>query len=158
MAMKVFLSHQQRDTYEATQIANRLRQNGLNVYLDVSDRFLDLDSEDLSEHIRAEMKQCTQLMAVISTNAAQSWWVPWEIGVATEKAYPIASYALDATAIPEYLKKWPYLRRLTEVDEYCAEANRSYGPILVQKSYITEAAARRGAESFHRFLKARLGQ
>ncbi|WP_051390330.1 toll/interleukin-1 receptor domain-containing protein [Bradyrhizobium sp. Ec3.3] len=154
MAMKVFLSHQQQDSTQAVQIASRLKQNGLNVYVDVADRFFDLGSEDLSQHICAEMAQCTQLMAVVSANAALSWWVPWEIGVATEKAHPIASFALDGTSLPDYLKKWPYLRTLADFDVYCAEANRTYDPVVMQKSFITEASARRGVESFHRSLKA----
>ena len=89
--MKVFLSHQRKDSLRAADIAVRLKQNGLDVYLDLADETAQLGVDDLTTHIQRQMTSCTQLMAVISSNARESWWVPWEIGVATEKSYPIAS-------------------------------------------------------------------
>src|SRR5262249_28016640 len=146
------------DSREASAIANRLYLNGLEVYLDIADRTAQLGVDDLSEHIRKAMSSCTQLIAVISSNASESWWVPWEIGVATEKLYPIASYALDQTTVPDYLRKWPYLTQLGHIDDYCTEAKLLYGNVISKRATLTEASIRRTTADFYRSLKSRLGQ
>lgn len=156
--MKVLLAHEHRDSNHAMQIARRLERNDVEAYLSAVDTFTDLGSAPLSESIRNEMSQCSQLIVVVSAAAAFSWWIPLEIGIAMEKAYPIVSFALDNGSLPDYLRKWPYLQRLNEIDEYCAEAKRTYWPSFIQASYIVGANARCGAEQFHRDLKLRLGQ
>lgn len=128
-------------------------------YLDVIDPNAGKAGDQLGDYLRAELGKCTQLMAVVSTHTKTSWWVPWEIGVATEKDYPIATYAGDNTAIPEYLKKWPYLTSDADIDAYAAASKAAEGQYRVRKSYDTELAARHsGTQEFYRTLRARLGQ
>lgn len=107
------------------------------------------------------MGKCTQLMAVVSTNTKGSWWVPWEIGMATEKDYPIATYAGDSTVLPQYLKKWPYLTTLGDLDKYAAASKAADSAFRHRKTYtyITESEARRaGTREFYRSLRAALRQ
>jgi hypothetical protein len=97
-------------------------------------------------------------MAVVSAATKDSWWVPWEIGMATEKDYPIATYAGDSTPLPQYLKNWPYLRSHSDLDKYAAATAKSQTRML-HKGFLTEAAARRSAtRDFYRELRASLGQ
>ncbi|NKJ71811.1 TIR domain-containing protein [Rhizobium leguminosarum bv. viciae] len=108
--IKVFISHQQYDSGLAAILASRLRQaHGIDCYLDVIDQDTR-KGEDLADHLRAEIGKCTQLLAVVSEKTKTSSWVPWEIGVATEKNFPLATYTGDNALPPEFLRKWPYLR------------------------------------------------
>lgn len=158
--MKVFISHQSADTAVAHRIANRLQnRHGIGYYLDVIDPFMNGKGEDLATHIRKEMGKCTQLLAVISYNTLASQWVPWEIGVATEKDFPLATYSDATTLPPEFLRRWPYLRNEAELDQYAA-ASQTADSVLGMESYSTSLSERRSlaTRSFYTSLRTRLGQ
>lgn len=158
--IKIFLSHKNEDTEVAGAIAFRLRhQHQIDVYLDVIDSKLDKNGPDLADYIRAEMEKCTQLLAVISSKTRESQWVPWEIGVATEKERPLASFINPPAAVPEFLDKWPYLQSLQDVDRYAAVSKSTR--ILqenTQRRTTTSVAKRTAFREFHTSLKAQLGQ
>ena len=158
--MKVFISHQRGDSDLAARIAQRLRSyHQIDSYLDLVDPDSRSKGDDLGEHLRNQLGLCTQLMAVVSSNTKTSWWVPWEIGVATEKDQPIATFAGDNTALPEYLKKWPYLRNDAELDVYARVAKSADSTFRVQKGHTTASAARqRSTREFYREVRAQLGQ
>ncbi|MBX9822475.1 toll/interleukin-1 receptor domain-containing protein [Afipia birgiae] len=159
MPVKVFISHKNEDTVQAGAVAAHLQSNGLNVYLDVIDRQLDKSGPDLADYIRQQLEQCTQLLAVISPRTQASWWVPWEIGVATEKERFLASFVSDNATVPEFLVKWPYMRTKQDLDIYIRESKKAQ--LLVeerlQRGYPTTARAT-GFRSFHTSMKASLGQ
>lgn len=158
--MKVFISHQKADSEYAAAIAYRLRyQHEMDSYLDLIDPSVRQPGEDLGNHLRREMTKCTQLLAVVSSNTKTSWWVPWEIGIATEKDYPLATYSGDGTAVPEYLQKWPYLRSLSDIDKYAAASKAAERVFTTKRTYLAEDSARRASTSdFFRTLRADLGQ
>lgn len=157
---RVFLSHKDQDSEVAGRVAARLRDNGMEVYLDLIDPMLDKDGADLGEYLRDRMSECTQLIAVISRATQASWWVPWEIGVATEKNFFIATFVLQTIVLPEYLTKWPYLETAQDIDEY-ARTSKSIERQLATKSQFrspTDALRSSSARDFHRVLKRSLGQ
>jgi len=156
--MKVFVSHKAEDFGIASLISARLKQSGSDVYLDVIDPDTST-ANDLTEHIRGRLGECSDLMAVISHRTQASWWVPWEIGVATEKDYPLATFAADNCIVPEYLKRWPYLRTMTEVDLYVQVRKQANQTINERYSYKS-ASDRKPffVKQFHASLKQVLGQ
>jgi hypothetical protein len=157
---KIFISHQSRDSVLATSLATRLKVNhGLECYLDVIDPGIKR-GEDLAAHIQAELTKCTQLLAVVSEATRTSWWVPWEIGVATEKDYPLATYSSGTELPPEYLRKWPYLRTMGELDLYAAASKAADSSFVVQKrANLNEETARvRSTRTFYADLRKSLGQ
>lgn len=158
--IKVFLSHKAEDAEVAGTIAFRLKQyHQIDVYLDVIDRNLDKTGPDLADYIRGEMEKCTQLLAVISARTRESQWVPWEIGVATEKERPLASFINPPATIPEFLQKWPYLQSQQDVDRYASVSKSTHQTLQESKRRTTDSIARRTAfRDFHRSLKAQLGQ
>lgn len=161
MTIKVFLSHQKADSAAALEISSRLRvYHGIDSYLDVIDAHILKGGQDLADHIRNEMSKCTQLLAVVSYETRNSQWVPWEIGVAAEKEFPLATFVKMQGDPPEFLEKWPILKTMAHVDAY-AEASKSAGKVRVAKSvYLTESRARaEGLQAFYRTLYAsiRLG-
>jgi hypothetical protein len=135
------------------------RRIGLFVYLDVIDSQLGKTGPDLADYIRGQLDKCTQLLAVISAQTQASWWVPWEIGVATEKERFLASFVAGNATVPEYLAKWPYLRTRADLDTYVRESKRAELLVedRVQKGFRASARAQ-GFRSFHTSLKASLGQ
>lgn len=159
MIIRVFISHKQEDSRTATDIASYLIMNGLDVYLDVIDNQLSKSGPDLADYIRGQLEKCSQLLAVISTRTHSSGWVPWEIGVATEKERFLASFVADNSSVPEFLMKWPYLRTRQDLDLYIAESKKA--EILVEDQVARghrSTARGTGFKSFHRSLRASLGQ
>lgn len=158
--MKIFLSHQKADSELTGRIAARLRiVHGLDCYLDLIDPHVG-PVERLADHIRTEMGRCTQLLAVISPSTANSQWVPWEIGMATEKDFPLATFSGGNALPPEFLRKWPYLRTEGDLDKYAA-ATKSARQTFTRKrsSGINESASvHDSTREFYRTLRASLGQ
>jgi hypothetical protein len=157
---KVFISHKNEDAVQAAMIADRLtRQHGLAVYLDVIDSQLRKDGVDLADYIRDKLEECTQLLAVLSSKTQVSWWVPWEIGVATEKRRFLSSYVSDLVSIPEYLTKWPYLRSMSDLDRYAEQSKRSVQVLNEELRYRSQDRAFADQfRSFHRSLRTTLRQ
>lgn len=159
--MKIFLSHQRTDSSIALQIQRHLKSNhGIDCYLDIVDNQFD-NGEDIAEHVRKELNNCTQLLAVVSDTTKKSWWVPWEIGVATEKDFPLATFG-GGIELPEYLKKWPYLRNISDLDKY-AEASKDASKRLVTATLESASSGTtvfRGdaTKYFYKTLRAKLGQ
>jgi len=158
--MRVFLSHQKTDGPKAAEISARLRiYHGIESYLDVIDTQLGKTGPDLAAYLRREIGKCTHLLAVTSFATRESQWVPWEIGVATEKEYPLATFADYSSAIPEFLAAWPYLRTMIDVDAYARAAKSSNQTFELKKRTLTEASARQeSSTSFFETLRKDLNQ
>lgn len=155
----VFISHQKADTALSERIVHRLKTlHGIDCYLDTIDRSLSR-GEDLAAHIRARMEECTQLLAVVSPATGNSQWVPWEIGVATEKNYPLATFSGAGVPPPEFLRRWPYMVTDLQLDEYAVISKATERRFTVNKSLLTESVARRTAVSgFYADLRRALRQ
>ncbi len=158
--MKIFISHQRTDSALALGISSRLKlQHGIDSYLDVIDPETPGAGDDLADLIRARLGTCTQLLAVISQATRTSWWVPWEIGVASEKEYPLATYSGGGATPPEYLRKWPYLRSDMDLDHYAMASKTASRDFATKRTYLNESAARaRSTKEFYRSLRGSLGQ
>ena len=158
--VRVFLSHKQQDAAVALRVANELsKKPDIEAYVDVLDAQLTKSAEDLTDHLRRRLGECTHLMVVVSDRTRESWWVPFEIGLATEKTYPIATLAMDTAPLPEYLRKWPYLRTPHDLDTYIRVALATQ-PAILRKG-LREAMQfeqRQYAVEFHRALRGELGQ
>lgn len=159
--MKIFLSHQKQDSATAITVKNHLKtQHKIDCYLDVIDPGIKF-GEDIANHVREELDQCTQLLAIVSEATKLSWWVPWEIGVATEKDYPLATFGRDVK-IPEYLKKWPYLQTMADLDKY-AEVSKEASKRIVTGSMESASSGsftyrHDATQHFYKSLRARLQQ
>lgn len=157
---KVFISHKNEDSLLARNIGDRLKyHHGISIYLDVIDDRLSQDGEDLAEYIRDRLEECTQLLAVMTRKTQVSWWVPWEIGVATEKRRFLASYVDLPAEVPEYLRKWPYLRNTLDLDVYAQQSKKSEISINEGLRFRSSAGVMNDQfKIFHSSLKKNLGQ
>lgn len=160
MALTVFVSHKSEDAYPAKHVAQQLASHGIGSYLDVADETLVGDGPELGDYLRRRLAECQQLLAVVSAVTQHSWWVPWEIGVATERNYRIATFLTQDVRTPSYLQKWPYLRNDRDIALY-AQTCKEFEADLVAKSQtgrILESLRASTARDFHKVLKRRLGQ
>ncbi|MBA7531577.1 hypothetical protein ES705_23790 [subsurface metagenome] len=159
--IKVFISHIKQDSSYAKEIAQYLEYHDeVSCYLDVLDStLLSCGGDDLGEYFGERLSECTHLMAVLSETTKLSWWVPFEIGIATEKQYPISTFAIQFTDLPQYLKKWPYLQDETDLDEYVRIALSTQPHIMVEGLEKIAASRRRlYTREFNENLKKALGQ
>jgi len=118
MRYKIFISHKQEDHQAALKVEKILKQNDVDTYLDLLDNSLSGDGEKLTAHIKEKLRECTDLIVILSENTKKSWWVPFEIGMASEKDIPIANYLLDDEKLPDYLNFWPRLKKDVDVENY----------------------------------------
>jgi hypothetical protein len=160
MTFKVFISHKNEDSAGATALCNRLKANGVDSYVDVLDPDAK-DGPDLADYLREKLKICHGLVAVVTAKTNSSWWVPWEIGVASERDMPLATFSYDQSDIPSYLKKWPYLTRLEHIDQYAKIASSQIltrTRVLKESNQSTASAEYISGSTFNRALKKALGQ
>lgn len=145
----------------AAQVARRLLAvHGIVSYLDVIDPYVNGSAESLADHIRTEMGKCTQLLAVVSSATLASQWVPWEIGVATEKNFPLATYTGTYALPPEFLRKWPYLKNDADLDAYARASLNARNFRETYKKYSADSVvgARAATSYFFTELRRNTGQ
>lgn len=155
----VFISHKKEDSGLALKISEHLKK-WLDTYLDVLDPHVAAGNsgEDLGDYVRTKLDACTHLLAVLTRRTQESWWVPFEIGIATEKDYPISTFAGEDLEIPEYLKKWPYLTSLDQLDRYAIETMGARVHLKMAWNWESRQFRREYAREFHKSLKASLKQ
>jgi len=150
----VFISHKSSDKSTALEIANYLKIRGVTCYVDVLDPVLQ-STDDITSVIVQRIRACSHLMAVTSLDTAKSWWVPFEIGVATDQDRRIATYALQPADLPDYLKKWPIMNNAQHLDAFVELYKRDKTVAFSESNFARDILS---ADSFHRSLKSHLGQ
>lgn len=116
--MKVFISHQKKDSEIASQIYSRLRMYNIEAYLDTFDESLTANSKALTEHLKEIVRRSSDILVVMSENTKTSWWVPFEIGIAANQNLPTVTYLQNYVTLPEYLDYWPRLKSLDDITKY----------------------------------------
>ena len=131
--MKIFISHKKEDEYTAFGIQQVLENMGIEAYLDILDDTISDNGEKLTKHIRKKLRECSDVIVVLSVNTKRSWWVPFEIGMATEKDMPIANYLTSYEKLPEYLEYWPRLKNQQDVKKYVEVRNKVARQVVLEK-------------------------
>jgi len=140
--MPVFISHTTQDDALARKIYSRLKLvNNIDCYIDDMDKELrsKRGTAQLTPLLVDRLRRCDTLLAVVSSNTKNSWWVPFEIGTAREMPRIIASFTslperstyAGQECLPEYLLEWPRLRTDSDIDLFAREYK--------QKSLILES-------------------
>ncbi|MEB0147028.1 toll/interleukin-1 receptor domain-containing protein [Pseudomonas sp. CCC2.2] len=159
--MPVFISYRHTDRIQAMAINAHLMQANIKTYLDV----LDVESQttdDITSVITRRITESTHLIAVVSGQTAQSWWVPFEIGEATISNRRICSYKTSVSELPEYLDKWPQMTKPIDLElfiqSYKSEftAKRSMSLESFEGSESLRKANKTNADAFHSELKAKI--
>jgi TIR domain len=115
--MRVFISHQQGDSNLAQETASILSTFDIESYLDVIDDSFKGVS-DISEKVTNEIKDSTHVLIIVSDENRNSFWVPWEAGVATALNKAITTLSVKGAKTHEFLEKWPVLRTVRDFEAY----------------------------------------
>ena len=120
----VFVSHRSGDDEVAEEVARCARTYGLTAwvdsdYLDPSD-----DGPEMASKIKRVIERSYCLMAVVSRATKSSWWVPFEIGIASDMDRFLSSYGDPVVELPSFLAAWPRVKNHTELHEWCEEVKR----------------------------------
>ena len=132
----VFVSHKNEDQYAAEIVAETIAKSGLKVYLDVWDSNID-DGPELVDYIKSIIECCESLIAVVSHNTVNSWWVPLEIGIAITEDLYLGTYLAETykkSKFPSYLWKWPVLVDRIDVERWCREREKVSSPERLYES------------------------
>lgn len=122
--MKIFISHKDSDSAEATMIQRHLTKLGVEAYLDLLDSVTITSGKELTDHIKRQLNQCSDIMIVISYATQNSWWVPFEIGMSAQLDMPTSSYLSSSIVLPSFLDYWPKLTSLSDVTKYVTVRNQ----------------------------------
>lgn len=123
--MKVFISHKDADSLQAISIKSAFEKEGVSAYLDVLDSSINGGGKSLTEHIKAQLNQCTDIIVLMSESTKYSWWVPFEIGMSAQTDMPTASFLKENVDLPSYLSYWPRLKTISDVATYVAVRKRT---------------------------------
>lgn len=138
----IFISHQKKDSQAAKQIADYLLEAGINVYFDEYDNTLDLDDPySIVRGIKNGLNHSTHLLVLLSENALESKWIPWEIGYAYDNKV-IISLTLKAIAgwkLPEYLKITKIIRGTMSLNQVLSELLGHSEPFLINECRLFSA-------------------
>ncbi|EIA1617530.1 molecular chaperone Tir [Vibrio parahaemolyticus] len=156
--MTVFISYRHSDRNVAFGINEYLQRSGIPTYMDVLDPESQ-STENITEVITKNIAKSTHLIAVISQETAQSWWVPFEIGEATISATRIASFRTGYSQLPEYLEMWPQMSQQSHLELFVKEY-RGEKSLAVNNRGVFDSArtSKSYAADFHRNLKNRISR
>lgn len=112
----VFISHSHRDREYAQVLFDQLVQRGISAYADFADSPLsELPDVELAARLIEKLRRCRLLVFAFSEEAANSRWMPWELGLAhgiigRVVLWPFTELALHAKATQEYLHLYEVLK------------------------------------------------
>ncbi|GAB0157516.1 hypothetical protein CHRYSEOSP005_27940 [Chryseobacterium sp. Alg-005] len=153
----VFLSHKREDKSACIEVANYLRDAGIDYYLDIEDHGLQYASSindpiKVTESIKKGIRQSTHMMVVVSEKTAQSQWVPFEIGYGhasildqdrlKEETNKIKLSVLTLKdiaekALPDYLKVGYIIKGTKSLNEYISKISDRLEKSMMSESLIT---------------------
>jgi TIR domain len=92
----IFISHSHRDEQPVRGLARRLREWGFDVCIDFDDPALKRPgNRELAGRLKERMGSCRVLLFALSSVAANSKWLPWQLGLAHGTAGKVALWPLD---------------------------------------------------------------
>lgn len=116
--MKVFISHKDADSLQALLLKRAFEDEGVSAYLDVLDSSINGGGKTLTEHIKNQLNQCTDIIVLMTEATKHSWWVPFEIGMSAQIDMPTASCLKENVVLPSFLSYWPRLKTINDVSTY----------------------------------------
>lgn len=116
--MKIFISHKQEDGVIAARLDKEFKAHDIDTYLDLIDDDISSDGKALTEHIKKSLNTCTDIIVVMSEKTRFSQWVPFEVGMSTQKDMPTVTFMVEDVKLPEFLDYWPRLKHFSDVEKY----------------------------------------
>lgn len=116
--IKFFISHKKEDEINVKRLRLALERLGIPYYLDLIDDKVSENGRELTEHIKANLNDCTDIIVIMSKKTLTSQWVPFEVGMAAQKEMPTATLLEEDVKMPEFLEYWPRLKSPDDIKKY----------------------------------------
>ena len=116
----VFVSHKSDDLGQALDLARVIQMEGLSSWVDVLDPNVTGDGPSLDDYIERVLSRTFSLLALVTDVTHESWWVPFEIGLAFELRRYLSSFAKQNVHLPSFLEKHPRLAAHQDLRRWCA--------------------------------------
>ena len=155
--MKIFISHKQEDALAANQMATQLREMKVDYYLDLLDSSVVQSGKELTNHIRRNLNNCTDIIVIMSKLTRFSQWVPFEVGLAAQIDMPTATFLQEDVSLPDFLQYWPRLKKVSDIKKYVYARNYVDQEYEQYRSIFESATYQKPkTERFYEVLKQRL--
>ena len=156
--MKIFISHKKEDETVANSIATELNKLGVSYYLDLLDTQISCSGKALTDHIKSNLNDCTDIIVVMSENTRYSQWVPFEVGMSAQKDMPTATYLKENVGLPDFLTYWPRLKKPSDIQKYVQTRNEVDIEYACKSLFESSSYARGKSktERFYEVLKQKL--
>lgn len=157
--MKIFISHKKEDGEIARSIYSKLNKLYIDSYLDLLDDSITGDGKELTDHIKLHLRQCTDIIVVLSQKTKLSWWVPFEVGMSAQVEMPTACFLSENINLPSYLSYWPRLKNDHDISQYVS-VRKSYADDLARFNvsnlyeYRADQVGQKDTAAFYRELKS----
>ena len=139
----VFISHQKKDKDVAKKIADYISNAGIDIYFDEYDGSINRDDPNsVVNAIKSGIKRSTHLLCILSQNALESKWIPWEIGYGYDRlnVAGLTVKELSKSLLPEYLQIVPVLRGTKSLNSYISDAAGRIEDSLIREQRIFSAS------------------
>lgn len=120
----IFISHQKRDSAAAKKIADYIIQAGIDVYFDEYDSNIDRsDPFSVVNAIKTGIKNSTHMLCLLSLNALDSKWIPWEVGYGYDRTQVVGLTLkeISKSDLPEYLQIVTIVRGTKSLNTFIAK-------------------------------------
>lgn len=154
--IKVFISHKKEDSYIASRIANELNAMEIPYYLDLLDFTVTRNGKELTDHIKRNLNNCTDIIVIMSAATRYSQWVPFEVGMSTQNDMPTATFLQENVSLPEFLDYWPRLKQPSDIRKYIAVRKSVQKEFSTRFNFDMAESQRSQTERFYDVLKRQL--
>lgn len=140
----VFISHQRNDKAVAKEIANYISKSGVDIYFDEYDRSINRDEpQSVVNAIKTGIRRSTHMLCILSQNALQSKWMPWEIGYGYDRLQVagITVREISKSVLPEYLQIVPVIRGTKSLNKYLANLIGRVEDSLIKEEKLFSASS-----------------
>ena len=141
----VFVSHTTNDDALAEVVAKCIRSCGLTAWVDSDDLAAKHDGPGMASKIQGVIWRSYCLLAVVTNATSASWWVPFEIGVASDSKRYLSTYGDPRVALPSFLAAWPHVKDQVGLRSWCEEVKQKkakYSPAF-HRGYVEVASLQR---------------
>lgn len=154
--IKVFISHKKEDSFVASRIAHELDVLNIPYYLDVLDSSETKSGKELTDHIKRNLNNCTDIIVIMSDATQYSQWVPFEVGMSAQNDMPTATFLQENVSIPEFLEYWPRLKYPSDIRKYIAVRKDIQREYSIRFNSDEAKTQRSQTERFYDVLKRQL--
>lgn len=131
----IFISYQRKDEEYATEVANFIMANQIDVYFDLDDNDLKKHNQrnnpnEVTNAITKGLNQSNYMIVIVSSNTYLSPWVPFEVGYAFDKKGDkmkiLRHKDIDRNNLPHYLKVKELLHGTIPLKRFIASIRKQY--------------------------------